>query len=179
MAFFELPKNEDLPPESLKLLEEYQRLQGNRAMPPNWKLFGHFPRIIEARLLAWKSLNHETPFSVDARMVAVMLIAHAKRCQLCFVGARSFLDELGFDEGTLDAMSANPNALPLKEHDLGFDLFALKIATGSATLTPKDFRKMEQAGFSKDEILEMIAFAAYWTMNIVFSKSGLAGLAEE
>ena len=54
-----------------------------------------------------------------------------------------------------------------------------EIATGSASLTPKDLREMEQAGFSKDEILEIIAFAAYWTMNIVFSTSGLAGLSEE
>jgi hypothetical protein len=38
---------------------------------------------------------------------------------------------------------------------------------------------MEGAGFSKDEILEMIGFAAYWNMNIVFSQAALAGLADE
>jgi hypothetical protein len=34
----------------------------------------------------------------------------------------------------------------------------------------------QQAGFSKDEILEMIGFAADWNMNIVFSQAPLAGL---
>lgn len=179
MAFFELPKDEDLPPESRKLLEEYQRLQGTKTMAPNWKLFGRFPKIVEARFLAWKNLNQDTPFSFDARCVAVMLISHAKRCQLCFAGARSALNKLGFDEGAMDAMCANPDALPLKERDRRFVHYALKIAMDSANLAPKDFREMEQAGFSKDEILEMIAFAGYWNMNIVFSQAALAGLAEE
>jgi alkylhydroperoxidase family enzyme len=112
-------------------------------------------------------------------MVAVMLISHAKRCQLCFAGARFHLDQLGFDEGTMDAMCAHPETLPLKERDCRFVHYALKIAMDSASLAPKDFREMEHAGFSKDEILEMIAFAAYWNMNIVFSQAALAGLTEE
>jgi alkylhydroperoxidase family enzyme len=179
MAFFELPKDEDLPPESRRMLEEYQRLQGTKTMAANWKLFGRFPKIIEARFLAWKNLNQDTSFSPDARMVAVMLIAHAKRCQLCFAGARFHLDKFGFDEGAMDAMCANPDALPLKERARRFVHYALRVAMDSANLTPKDFREMEQAGFSKDEIQEMIAFAAYWTMNIVFSQAPLAGPSDE
>ena len=34
MAFFELPKAEDLPPESRKMLEEYQRLTEITYLPP-------------------------------------------------------------------------------------------------------------------------------------------------
>ena len=179
MAFFELPKDEELPPESRKMLEEYQRLQGGKTKAANWMFFGRFPKIIEARLLAWKNLSQDNSFSFDARSVAVMLIAHAKRCQMCFAGARSALSKLGFDEVAMDAMCANPDALPLKERDRRFVHYALKIAMDSANLMPKDFREMEQAGFSKDEILEMIAFAAYWNMNIVFSQAALAGLADE
>lgn len=179
MAFFDVPKDEDLPAESRKLLEEYQRLTGTKAVAPSWKFFWRFPKIIEARLLAWKNLSQDASFSFDARSVAVMLIAHAKRCQVCFAGARFQLDKLGFDEGAMDAMCANPDTLPLKEHDRRFVHYALRIATDSANLTPKDFREIEQAGFSKEEIQEMIAFAAYWNMNIVFSQAALAGLAEE
>jgi alkylhydroperoxidase family enzyme len=179
MAFFELPTDEDLPPESRKLLDEYQGVSGAKELSVHWRLFGRFPKFIEARLLAYKNLGRDTSFSFDARSVAIMLIAHAKRCQMFFAGARSELNKLGFDEGALDAMCANPNALPLKERDRRFVLFALRIATDSANLTPKDFHEMEKAGFSKDEILEIIAFAAYWTMNIVFSTSGLAGLTDE
>ena len=179
MAFFELPKDEELPPESRKMIEEYQRLTGTNSLPTNWKLFGRFPKIIEARLLGYKNMIQDSPFSTDARYVALMLIAHAKRCQTCFAASRFQLDKLGFDEGTMDAMCAHPDTLPLKERDRRFVHYTLRIATDSANLTPKDLREMEQAGFSKDEIQEMIAFAAYWSMNIVFSQAGLAGLEEE
>jgi alkylhydroperoxidase family enzyme len=178
MAFFDLPKDEDLPAESRKLLDEYQRLTGAKIRASNWQIFGRFPKIIEARFLAWQNLNSDA-FSADARMVAVMLIAHTKRCQLCFAGARFQLDKLGFDESAMDQMCAHPDTLPLQERDRRFVHYTLRIAMDSANLTPKDFREMEQAGFSKDEILEMIAFAAYWNMNIVFSQAALAGLAEE
>ncbi len=179
MAFFELPKDEDLPLESLKMLDEYQRLRGSQTKAANWLVFGRSPKIIEARLLAWKNLSQDSSFSFDARNVAVMLIAHAKGCQMCFAGARSALSKLGFDEGAMDAMCANPDALPLKERDRRFVHYALKIAMDSANLTPKDFREMEQGGFSRDEVQEMIAFAAYWIMNMVFSQAALAGLSED
>ena len=179
MAFFEVPKDDDLPAESRKILEEYQRLQGTKERARNWQIFGHLPKIVEARFLAWKNLSQDASFSWDARCVAVMLIAHAKRCQMCFAGARSALDKLGFDEGAMDAMCAHPDTLPLKERDRRFVHHVLKIATDSANLTPKDFREMEQDGFSKYQIREMIAFAAYWNMNIVFSQAALAGLVEE
>ncbi len=179
MAFFELPKAEDLPPESRKMLEEYQRLSGIKYLPPNWTLFGRFPKIIEARLLAYKNLHQDSPFSIDARHVAVMLIAHAKRCQTCFVASRIQLDKLGFDKETMDAMCAHPDTLPLKERDRRFVHYALKIGTDSANLTPMDFREMEQAGFSRDEILELIAIAAYWNMHMIFTQAVLAGLAQE
>jgi uncharacterized peroxidase-related enzyme len=179
MAFFELPKDEDLPPESRKMLEEYQRLSGITYQPPNWTLFGRFPKIIEARLLAFKNMVQDSPFSIDARNVAVMLVAHAKRCQTCFAASRIQLAKLGFDEGAMDAMCAHPETLPLKERDSRFVHYALKIGTDSANLTPMDFREMEQAGFSKDEILELIAIAAYWNMHMIFTQAVLAGLAQE
>ena len=54
MAFFDIPKDEDLPAESRKLLDEYQRLTGAKIRASNWQIFGRFPKIIEARFLAWK-----------------------------------------------------------------------------------------------------------------------------
>ena len=179
MAFFEVPKDEELPPESRKMLEEYQRGTGTKDVARTWKVYGRFPKIIEARLLAWKNLSQDRSFSWDARMVAVMLIAHAKRCQACFAGARFQLDKLGFDEGAMDAMCAHPDTLPLKERDRLLVHHVLRIATDSANLTSKDFQEMADHGFSKDEIQEMVAFAAYWNMNMVFSQAALAGLTEE
>ncbi|MBI2553843.1 MAG: hypothetical protein HYV92_05330 [Candidatus Rokubacteria bacterium] len=108
-----------------------------------------------------------------------MLISHAKGCQTCFTGSRFNLDKLGFDTATLDAICANPETLPLKEHDRLFVQYALKMAMGSADLTPKDFKEMAAHGFAKKEIQEIIAFAAYRTMNMVFTQSANAALAED
>ncbi|MBI3626344.1 MAG: hypothetical protein HY215_09385 [Candidatus Rokubacteria bacterium] len=179
MAFFDLPADEELSPEIRQTLEEYRRLRGTENVAPSWRAYGRSPKIIEARFKAYQNLSYDCRFPWEARNMAVMLIAHAKRCRGCFAGARFQLDRLGFDEATLDAICANPEALPLKERDRLFVHYALKIATGSANLTPKDFREMSERGFSKEEIQEIIGFAAYWTMNMVMTQSANAALAED
>jgi len=179
MAFFDIPADEELSPEVRQRLEEYRRLLGLESLPRTWKVFGRCPKIIEGRFTAFQNLNYQSRFPWDARNLAVMLIAHAKRCQGCFTGARSQLNKLGFDEKALDGFCANPEVLPLKERDRLFVHYALKIATGSADLHPKDFREMAEHGFSKEEAQEIIGFAAYWTMNMVFTQSVNAALMEE
>ncbi len=179
MALFDLPADAELSPEVRRTLEEYRRLQGAENVVPTWRAYGRSPKIIEARFKAWQNLHFQSRFPWDARNVAVMLIAHAKRCQGCFAGARFQLDKLGFDAATLDAICANPADLPLKDRDRLFVHYALKVATGSAGLTPKDFKEMAEHDFSKEEIQEIIAFAAYWTMNMVFTQSANAALADE
>lgn len=179
MAFFDIPADEELSPEVRQRLEEYRRLLGLESLPRTWKAFGRCPKIIEARFTAFQNLHYQSRFPWEARMVAVMLIAHARRCQGCFAGARFQLDKLGFDEATLDGMCENPDILPLKERDRRFVQYALRIASGSADLRPKDFRDMVEHGFSREEIQEIIGFVAYWTMNIIFTQSVNAGLTEE
>lgn len=179
MAFFDLPSDEEFSPEVRHMLEEYRRLMGAPAIAPTWRAFGCSPKIIEARFVAVQNLFFKSKFPWEARNLAVMLISHAKGCQTCFTGSRFNLDKLGFDTATLDAICANPETLPLKEHDRLFVQYALKIATGSADLMPKDFREMAEHGFSKEEIQEIIGFAAYWIMTIVFNQSAVAALADE
>ena len=181
MAFFDLPADEELSPEVRQMLEEYRRLVGTETVSPFWRTYGRSPKIIEARLRAFQNLSYKSPakFPWDVRNFAVMLIAHAKRCQGCFAGARFQLDKLGFDAEALDRICADPGVLPLKERDRLFVHYALKITTGSADLQPKDFKEMAEHGFSKEEIQEIIAFAAYWTMNMVFTQSAMAALAGE
>ena len=179
MAFFDIPADEELSPEVRQMLEEYRRLVGTEAVSRTWRAFGRSSKIIEGRLRAYQNLSYQCKFPWEVRNLAVMLIAHAKRCAGCFAGARFQLDKLGFDEATLDGFCANPEALPLKDRDRLFVHYALKIAAGSADLQPKDFKDMAAQGLSQDEIREIIAFAAYWAMNMVFTQSAMAALGEE
>ncbi len=180
MGFFDVPADADISPEVRKMLDEYARLTGRKTAPPTWRAFAHSPKIVEARLRAAQNMGYQLPgFSWEAQMFAVMLIAHAKHCQTCFGASRLMLDQLGFDETTLDGICANPEDLPLKGRDRLFVRYAFRIGTDSMNLRPKDLREMEAQGLSKEEIQQVIAFAAYWVMNIVFSQAVSAGLAEE
>lgn len=179
MAFFDLPSEEELTPEARQMMDKLRHLAGSETVPPSWRALARYPKLTEARLKAAENLHFKCKFPWDARNFAVLLIAHAKRCQSCFAIARFALDKLGFDNDTLNAICANPDTLPLKDRDRLFVKYALKIATDSANLKPKDFKEMAEHGFSKDDVQEMIGLAAFWIMNIVISQSVVAALAEE
>lgn len=179
MAFFELPAGERVPAESRQILDEYQRLVGHDQWNPVWHTYAELPGVLAARLAAFKNLHLAVNVPPETKNIAIMLIAHARRCQACFSGARRNLARLGFDEPALDGFCANPSTLPLKERDRLFVQYTLKIATASADLTPKDLREMEAAGFSRLEIQQMIAFAGYWVFNTLLSQSATAGLVDD
>lgn len=177
MAFFDLPSDEELSPEVRQMFAEYQRLVG-KEVPANWRAFGRSWKITHARFTAFQNLLLESEIPWETRNLAWMLIAHAQRCEVCFTGSRSNLNQLGWDEATLDRICANPGTLPLKERDRLFVEYALKIATRPGDLQPKDLKEMEAGGLSKDEIQATIAFAAYINMHMTFTRSQAAWLEE-
>jgi alkylhydroperoxidase family enzyme len=179
MPFFDLPAPQDMTTEARAALEEYRRLRKSDTVARTWHVYGRVPGIVEARLKACLELNEGAPFSWEARCVAVMLIAHARKCRTCFGASRAELQKLGFDDDSLTGMCADPDRIPLQGRDRHFVRYALRVATDSASFTDKDLREMEASGFSKEEILQIIAFGAYWAMNTIFSQAALAGLVDE
>lgn len=179
MPFFDLPTPAEMPAESRAALEEYTRLRKAATPARTWHVYARVPGIVETRLKAAMALSEEPSFPWQAKMIAVMLIAHARKCRSCFGGAWGELQKLGFDEDSLNTMCADPGNLPLGGRDRDFVRYALRVATDSASLTAKDLREMEASGFSKGEILQIIGFGAYWAMNTIFSQSALAGLVDE
>jgi alkylhydroperoxidase family enzyme len=179
MAFFDLPADETLPPEALRILKEQRKLLGIERIVPTWQTYGRLPGILEARLVTALRLSEECPFPAHARNVASMLIAHARKCRTCFGASRRRLAELGVDEVAMDSMCANPGALPLPERDRLFVQFALKVAAGASDLTRADFDQMAAHGFTEDEVKQIIGFATFWVMNTMFSASALVALADE
>ncbi len=178
MAFFDLPKDDELPPDSLQMLKEYGRLRGTEEVPPTWRAFGRSPRIIKARVEAFRQLNQESQFPWDARCIAIMLIAHAKACAPCFNASRDFLVKIGIDEAALDAMCQRPEDLPLSDRERRFVEFTLRVARNPSGLKLADLKEMERLGFSKDETLEMIGVAGFWNMATTVTSAIAAGLDE-
>jgi alkylhydroperoxidase family enzyme len=179
MAFFDLPADESVPPEALRILKEGRKLAGVERAIPTWQTYGRLPGILEARLVTALRLSQECPFPAQTRYVASMLIAHSRKCRTCFGASRRRLAELGVDEASMDAMCANPSTLPLPARDRMFVEFALKVAAGASDLTRADFDEMAANGFTEDEVKQIIGFAAFWVMNTMFSASALVALADE
>lgn len=115
----------------------------------------------------------------DQRRGEVKRVQHARRCQACFRGSRRQLGKLGFDEAALDAMCANPDALPLDRRGRRIVHWALQFANHTPDLTPKDFREIAADGFSRDEVQEIIALAVFWVQNTMFNTAATVALTDE
>lgn len=177
MPFFDTPPDDQLPRESVRAMQAWLRLTGSEQASPTLRSYGRSPRILEARVHALEKLHVECRFPRHAKFVAAMLIAHGRRCTVCFTASRMMLQKLGFDESAMDAMCAHPESLPLDERDRQFVHYALRMGLAPADLTAKDFREMADVGFSREEVQEIVGFAAFWVMNTIFSTSANVGLA--
>src|SRR5215470_1085844 len=183
MAFFDIPSEQDITPEARRWLDELRRSRGIESLPRTWAAYGRSPRVLKARVTAEVNLFNQPPgqsaFSWEARNIAFMLVAHARRCDGCFGSSRASLTALGFDEPALDGFCANPAVLPLPERERLFVKYVLQIATDPTQLQPKDFREMEAHGLSRENIQELIGFAAYAVLNTIFTTATLAGLRDD
>jgi hypothetical protein len=182
MAFFSIPRDEDLTPESRRWLDELKRLRGITTIPTSWMSYAGTPRILEARVTAESrlgKLHSPAAFSGEARWIAFMLVAHARRCDGCFGASRNQLTSLGFDEPALDGFCANPAVLPLPERDRAFVKYVLRIAGNASELQPKDFLEMQAQGLSADDVRDIAGFAAWAVMNTIFTTVANTALREE
>ena len=180
MAFFEVPKDEEITPEARQWLDELRRLRGVETLPRTWTTYARIPRILKARVTAEDSLSRQAAaFSWEARMIAFMLVAHARRCDGCFGASRVQLTTLGFDEPVLDGFCANPAELPLSERERLFVQYVLRIASDPTQLRPKDFREMEAKGLSATDVQEIAGYAAWAVMNTIFTTVANTALIDE
>jgi alkylhydroperoxidase family enzyme len=159
MAFFDLPADDQLPAASTRVLEQWRRMTGTPEVAPTWRTYARQPRLLEGRIHAAETLIEQRSIPEEAQYVAVMLIAHARRCRGCFNGSRVQLTRLGFDEVAMDSMCAHPESLPLAPRERMFVHFALKVVSGAADLSPKDFAEMADHGFSREDVQEIIGLA--------------------
>lgn len=178
MAFFDIPADDVIPSESVRLLEEYARLTGRAKAPDLHRAYGRLPHVVETRVTGARNLLR-TSLPRDVAFVAAMLISHARRCEGCFLATRAVLGQLGYDEATLDAMCTNPAALPLDPRGRRIVHWALRFATSTPDLTPKDFRQMADDGFSREEVQEIVFLAAFWVQNTMFNTAARVALTDE
>jgi alkylhydroperoxidase family enzyme len=179
MSFFQLVPEEQMTPEAKQYAElARKRLRVDRLGPGYHAMAAH-PPLLKAFVQAFMELIPIPNRFGTSQFIASMLIAHAKGCVPCFNASRDFLLKIGIDDATLDAMCSRPEELPLSGRERRFVEFTLRVARDPSGLKPADFQEMERMGFSKDEILEMIGVAGFWSMATTVTSAIGAGLADE
>ena len=146
---------------------------------PNTFALAAHPRLLKGFVEAREELNPIPSRFGSGPFIAGMLIAHSVGCRACFNLSRGMLAKVGFDEATLDGYCAVPASLPLAERDRRMVEFTVRLACNRGSVKPADFRDMERAGFSKEDLLEMIGIAAFWNLATTFGTAMDAGLREE
>jgi hypothetical protein len=121
----------------------------------------------------------QSSFSWEARNIAFMLVAHARRCDGCFRVSRRQLMALGFDEPAMDNFSANPAVLPLSERERLFVTYVLRIAIDPTQIQPKDFRELAAGGLSREDVPELIGFAAWTVFSTIFTTTTTTALLDD
>lgn len=178
MAFFEPIPDDQIAPEAKEWIELAKKRARSDRIPHTYYVLAKNPRLVKAWVQAVQELIPIPNRFGAVQGVAGMLISHARGCRTCFDTSRQLLLKLGFDDGALDSMCQLPGTLPLPERDRRFVEFTLRVARDPQELKPEDFREMERVGFSKDEILEMIGVAAYWSLATTLAMAVDAGLSD-
>lgn len=179
MGFFPLLTEAEMSPEARECIARSKaRRRTERVEPIAYAMAAH------SRLLVAHSQLREQLTPIPSRFGAVqhiagMLIAHVRDCAPCFNNCRDVLNTLGFDTETLDGFCKAPDTLPLGERDQRIIAFTLSMAREPKAIRPADFREMEKAGFSREELLEMVGLACYWNWATTLATLMDAGIRDE
>lgn len=180
MPFFEPVPEEHLSPELRRFVEIARKRQVNPdRLSPNLLVMARHPRFLKGFVEVREELNPIPSRFGSGAFIAGMLIAHSVGCRACFALCRGTLAKVGFDESTLDGYCAAPGNLPLAGRDRRMVEFTVRLACERGQLKPSDYRDMEGAGFSKEDLLEMIGIAAFWNLATTIATAVDTGLAEE
>lgn len=179
MAFFEMLTEEQMAPEAREQVEVVKKRKKSDQLDRVFYVLVDHPRLLKTLVQALEGFNPIPSRFGACNYVAGMLIAHAKRCRSCFDASRTALSSLGFDEPALDRMCERPEMLPLSERERRIVKFTLGAARDPEGLKPAEFRELERAGFTKEDVLEMIGIAAYWNLATTLGSAVDAGLREE
>lgn len=179
MPFFEIVAEDRIAPEAGKYIELAKKRQRVERLGVSYYAMAAYPPLLKAFVQAMEDLVRVPNRFGTSQFIASMLIAHAKGCGPCFHASRNFLLKIGIDESALDNMCRRPEDLPLSERERHFVEFTLRVATDPSALKRADFEDMERLGFSKDEILEMIGVAGFWSMATTVTSALDRGLRDE
>lgn len=125
-------------------------------VPNMFKTIGNSPAALEAM---WKFFGALSKGKIDKKLgeLIAVRVADLNRCEYC-LAAHTFLGKnAGLSESELKTAQAGESSNSRTQAALSF---ASKIVNNKAQLTVNDFSEIRKAGFSEEEISEILAHVA-------------------
>ena len=161
---FPVPKLADLPQDVRQRIEAVQEKSG--FIPNVFLVLAHRPDEFRA-FMAYHDALMDKPGGLtkaDREMIVVATSA-ANQCQYCVLAHGAILRIRAKNPLVADQVAINHAKAEITEKQRTMLDFAMQVALESATVGDAEIAEMEAAGFSRDEVWDIAAIAAFFAMS--------------
>ena len=161
---FPLPQLHDMPDDLRARILAVQEKSG--FVPNVFLALAHRPAEWRAFFAYHDALmEKDTGLTKAEREMIVVATSGRNDCLYCVVAHGAILRIRAKNPRLADQLAVNPQRAELTARQRAMVDFALKVAEASATIDESDFAAVRGAGFSDDEIWDIGAIAAFFSMS--------------
>jgi uncharacterized peroxidase-related enzyme len=161
---FPVPKLADLPEDVRARIEKVQEKSG--FIPNVFLVLAHRPEEFRA-FMAYHDALMDKPggLSKAEREMIVVATSAANQCQYCVVAHGAILRIRAKNPLIADQVAINYRKADITPRQRLMLDFALKVALCSATVADEDIGRLVEAGFSREDVWDIAAIAAFFAMS--------------
>ena len=161
---FPVPKIADLPQDVRQRIEAVQEKSG--FIPNVFLVLAHRPEEFRA-FMAYHDALMDKPGGLTKaeREMIVVATSAANQCQYCVLAHGAILRIRAKNPLVADQVAINHAKADITEKQRTMLDFAMQVALESATVGDAEFAEMEAAGFSREEVWDIAAIAAFFAMS--------------
>lgn len=161
---FEVPEIADLP-EDIRL--RILKVQEKSGFVPNvFLVLAHRPEEFRAFFAYHDALmDQQGGLSKAEREMIVVATSAANQCQYCVVAHGAILRIRAKDPHVADQVAINHSKADITDRQKAMLDFAMRVAFESHAISDAEVEDLEADGFSKDEIWDIAAIAAFFALS--------------
>ncbi len=161
---FPVPKLADLPPDVRQRIEAVQEKSG--FIPNVFLVLAHRPEEFRA-FMAYHDALMDKPGGLTKaeREMIVVATSAANQCQYCVLAHGAILRIRAKNPLIADQIAINYRKADITPKQRTMLDFAMQVALQSATVGDADIARLEAAGFSRDDVWDIAAIAAFFAMS--------------
>ena len=161
---FPVPKVADLPDDVRKRIETVQEKSG--FIPNVFLVLAHRPDEFRA-FMAYHDALMDKPGGLTKaeREMIVVATSAANQCQYCVLAHGAILRIRAKNPLVADQVAINYRKAEITPKQRLMLDFAMKVALESAKVSEEDLASLEQSGFSRDDVWDIAAIAAFFAMS--------------